>query len=61
MSFPIGFRKANVSGVEVKLEAPARGKFSGFLSYSNTNGLGQFSISDGLFLDDDVVDLLNAM
>lgn len=60
VSFPIAFRKANISGVEVKLEAPRWGNFSGFLSYSNTTGIGQFPISGGLFLDDDDADLLNA-
>jgi hypothetical protein len=60
VSFPIAFQRAIVLGTEVKLEVPRWGKFSGFLSYSNTTGTGQFPISGGLFLDDDDKDLLSA-
>ena len=52
VSFPIAFAKAQIRGVEVKLEVPRWGRFSGFLSYANTIGVGQFPISGGLFLDE---------
>ncbi len=60
VSFPIAFRNAVVRGVEVKLEVPHWGPFSGYLSYSNTIGVGQFPISGGLFLDDGASALLNS-
>jgi len=53
VSFPIAFHRAKIIGTEVKLEVPHWGKFSGFLSYSNTSGIGQFPITGGLFLDED--------
>jgi hypothetical protein len=53
VSFPIAFHRAKILGTEVKLEVPRWGKFSGFLSYSNAIGLGQFPITGGLFLDDE--------
>lgn len=60
VSFPITFYKGEVKGTEVKLEVPHWGRFSGFVGYANTTGLGQYPISGGLFLDADEVDLLNA-
>jgi len=60
VSFPIAFRNATVRGVEVKLEVPHWGPFSGYLSYANTIGIGQFPISGGLFLDDGAADLLSS-
>jgi hypothetical protein len=51
VSFPISYNKATVRGVEAKLEVPRWGRFSGYLSYTNTIGIGQFPISGGLFLD----------
>jgi hypothetical protein len=60
VSFPIAFRNATVRGVEVKLEVPHWGPFSGYLSYTNTTGIGQFPISGGLFLDDGSAALLSS-
>lgn len=60
VSFPIAFKHAEIAGVEIKLAVPRWGKLAGFLSYSNTTGLGQFPISGGLFLDEDDKALLNA-
>ena len=60
VSFPIAFRNATVRGVEVKLEIPHWGAFSGYLSYANTIGIGQFPISGGLFLDAGSADLLSS-
>jgi hypothetical protein len=53
VSFPIAYSHARILGEEVKLSVPHWGKFSGFISYSNTTGTGQFPISGGLFLDED--------
>ena len=52
ISFPIAFRKAEISGVEVKLELPNWGGLSGFLSYSNMIGSGFLPVTGGLFLGD---------
>jgi len=60
VSFPISFRNAVVRGVEVKLEIPHWGPCSGYLSYTNTIGIGRFPISGGLFLDDGASALLNS-
>ena len=60
VSFPIAFRRATIRGVEVKLEVPRWGPFSGYLGYANTIGIGQFPISGGLFLDNDDVALLSS-
>ncbi len=60
VSFPIAFAKGVVKGTEVKLEVPHWGKFSGFASYANTTGLGQYPISGGLFLDADDISDINA-
>jgi Carboxypeptidase regulatory-like domain len=61
VSFPIAYKKATVRGTEVKLEVPRWGRFSGFLGYANTIGIGQLPIAGGLFLDDGSAALLNAM
>ncbi len=60
VSFPIAFRNAVIRGVEVKLDVPHWGPVSGYLSYTNTIGIGQFPISGGLFLDDGAAALLNS-
>ena len=60
VSFPIAYQSATIEGTEVKLEVPRWGRFSGFLSYANMNGLGQLPISGGLFLDDGASDLLTS-
>ena len=51
VSFPISYKKATVRGVEVKVEVPQWGRFSGYLSYANTIGVAQYPISGGLFPD----------
>ncbi|HLH19873.1 MAG TPA: TonB-dependent receptor [Bryobacteraceae bacterium] len=58
VSFPIAYRGAQIQGVEVKIEAPRWGRFSGFLSYSNMTGIAQYPIAGGLFLDDNAPQLL---
>ena len=60
VSFPIAFHSAEIRGVEVKLAVPRWGPFSGFLSYANTIGVGQFPIAGGLFLDDGAGALLSS-
>ncbi len=60
VSFPISYHHADIRGVEVKLEIPRIGPFSGFLNYSNTTGVGQNPITGGLFLDDSDIALAGA-
>jgi hypothetical protein len=60
VSFPIAYRNAVVRGVEVKVEVPEWGRFSGYLSYSNTIGIAQYPISGGLFLDSGAAALLTS-
>ncbi len=61
VSFPIAFRKADVHGVEVKLEIPRWGPLSGYVSYSNMLGIGYFPVSGGLFLGDEAAGALTAV
>ena len=58
VSFPIAFRKAEIRGVEAKLEIPRWGPLSGFLSYSNMLGVGHLPVTGGLFLGSDAAGLL---
>jgi hypothetical protein len=60
VSFPISVQHATIRGVEVKLEAPRWGRFSGYLSYANTIGVARFPITGGLFLDDGDAALLTS-
>ena len=53
VSFPITFMHADVHGYEAKLEVPRWGRFSGFASYSNMQGVGRLPVAGGLFLGDD--------
>jgi hypothetical protein len=59
VSFPIGFRRANIHGFESKLEIPRWGPLSGYISYSNMAGTAQFPVAGGLFLNADPA-LLNS-
>ena len=60
VAFPIAFHSARIRGVEAKLEMPRWGPFTGFVSYANTIGIGQFPIAGGLFLNDNALDLLHS-
>jgi outer membrane cobalamin receptor len=60
VSFPIAFRKAEIHGVEVKLEAPRWGPVSGSVSYSNMLGVGYLPVTGGLFLGDNANSVLNS-
>ncbi len=58
ISFPIAFHSAQIRGVDVKLDLPAWGNLSGFLSYSNMIGIAQLPVVGGLFLGADAVGVL---
>jgi hypothetical protein len=60
VTFPVAIDRAEIHGVEVKVEAPRWGPFSGFLSYSNMVGVGTFPITGGLFLDDNAAELVRS-
>ena len=60
VSFPIAFASAQIAGAEAKLEIPAWGRFSGFLSYSNMTGFGRRPVTGGLFLGEESADLLRS-
>jgi len=60
VSFPITFDRADIHGVEAKLELPQWGRFSGFLSYSNMTGTGWLPLTGGLFLEEDTAELLRS-
>ena len=60
VSFPITFSKANIYGVEVKLDVPRWGPFSGYVSWSNMRGNGYFPVTGGLFLGDDAAQAISA-
>lgn len=58
VSFPIAFRRASIHGVEVKLDVPHWGPWSGSLAYSHLNGLGELPVTGGLFLGDEAAGAL---
>jgi len=60
ISFPIAFQSGEIKGVDVKLEVPRWGPFSGFLSYSNMAGIAQLPVAGGLFLGNDAAGALSA-
>ncbi|MBV8729528.1 MAG: TonB-dependent receptor, partial [Acidobacteriia bacterium] len=60
VSFPIAFSKAEIYGVEVKLDIPRWGPFSGYVSYSNMRGNGYFPVTGGLFLGDNAVEAISS-
>jgi hypothetical protein len=60
VSFPIAFRKAEISGTEVKLEVRRWGAFSGFVSYANMLGVGYLPITGGLLLGDNAASSLSS-
>ena len=60
VSFPIAFRKAEIQGVEVKLDIPQWGRISGFVSYSNMTSRGYTPVTGGLFLGSDAAKALRA-
>jgi outer membrane receptor protein involved in Fe transport len=60
VSFPVAVDSARIHGVEVKLDVPKWGPVSGYLSYSNSTGVGSFPITGGLFLDDNAAELVRS-
>ena len=60
VSFPIAFARAEIHGLEVRLDVAHWGPVSGSLSYSNQSGTGFLPITGGLFLGADPTDLLSA-
>jgi len=52
VSFPTSNYKAQIDGYEAKVSVPTWGPFSGYLSYSNQVGNGQFPLTGGLILQD---------
>jgi hypothetical protein len=58
VSFPLTFSHAVVEGFEAKLDAAAAGRFSGWVSYSNSTGTGELPFAGGLFLGDEAEELL---
>lgn len=60
ISFPISFARAEIHGFEGKLEIPAWGRFSGFVSYANLVGTGFLPVTGGLFLEEEVEQLLRS-
>jgi outer membrane cobalamin receptor len=60
VSFPITFAKANIYGVEVKMEVPHWGPFSGYAAWSQQRGNGYFPVTGGLFLGDDAAQAISA-
>jgi len=50
VSFPISFRKAEISGAEAKLDLPSWGRLSGYVSYSYQVGSAYLPVTGGLFL-----------
>jgi len=55
VSFPTAFRRATITGEELRLEVPLWRRFSGYLSYANQAGIGQGPITGGLFLGSETV------
>ncbi len=58
VSFPTAFREATVRGFEGKIDVRVVGPFSGQISYSNMQGIGKLPVAGGLFLGNDVDQLL---
>ena len=61
VSFPIAFRKANISGAEAKIEIPDWHNISGFVSYSYMLGTAYFPVTGGLFLGDDAENAISQL
>src|SRR5262249_2716723 len=57
VSFPIAFSRADIHGVEVKVDVPHWNAFSGSVSYGYMRGVGTLPITGGLFLGAEGADL----
>ena len=60
VSFPTTFSRAEIHGVEAKLEVPHWKRLSGWLSYSNSTGIGTLPVTGGLFLEPNSAELLRS-
>lgn len=56
VSFPIAYASAWIQGIEGKLDLPRWGRFSGFISYANQEGVGRGPITGGLFIGAEAVE-----
>jgi hypothetical protein len=59
VSFPLTFSRANVKGLEAKLDVAGSGAVSGWVSYSYSTGDGELPFAGGLFLGDEAEELLD--
>jgi hypothetical protein len=60
ISFPIALSEARVHGFESKIDLRRLGPFTGQLSYSNMQGSARLPLAGGLFLGDEIDELLNS-
>ena len=60
VSFPIAFRRAEITGTEVKLDVPHWKSVSGSVSYAHMRGTGDLPITGGLLLGDEAAALLTS-
>jgi len=57
VSFPTSFRSAKIRGTEVTVTLPRWRSLSGAVSYAHMRGTGEFPVTGGLFLGDDIEEL----
>ena len=55
--FPNSVAEGRATGIDVRLEAPRRGGWSGYLSYANSRVVQYGPISGGLFLEAEVIEI----
>ncbi len=60
VSFPMAFRHADITGMEVKLDVPRWKTISGFASYTWMRGFADLPITGGLLLGDEATTLLTS-
>jgi hypothetical protein len=60
VSFPTAFSEATVNGFEGKIDIRGFGPVSGQVSFANMLGTGRLPVAGGLFLGDEVDELLNS-
>lgn len=58
VGFPIAFRRARITGTEVKLHVPRWRTLSAVVGYSLMHGTGDLPITGGLFLGDEAEELM---
>ncbi len=59
VSFPVAFNEATIRGFESRIEVRPLGLVSGQVSYTNMIGHGRLPLAGGMFLGDDVDELLH--